>query len=101
MCAMAFNKLAAKLTVAGEARRSWPAGGSLAYVDQGFASAHATCSGYALEMTEVCPGVSISYVFVKINFIFFFFFPAVHIWEITYDEDIDSPLWQHPQFSCK
>ena len=49
-----------KLTVAGDARRSWPAGGSFAYVAHGVDSAHAMCSGRDLEMAEVCPGVSIS-----------------------------------------
>jgi hypothetical protein len=46
--------------VAGDAMRSWPAGGSFAYVAHGVASAHAMYCGYVLEMAEVCPGVSIS-----------------------------------------
>jgi hypothetical protein len=51
--AAAVNKLAEKLTVAGEARRSWPAGGSLANVDHGLAWGHAICSGCDSEMIAV------------------------------------------------
>lgn len=58
--AAALSNPAVNLTVASDARRSWPAGGSLAKEAHGVASAQATCSGNAFEMTEVCPGVSIS-----------------------------------------
>jgi hypothetical protein len=58
--AAALRKPAVKLTVASDARRSCPAGGSFAKEAHGVASGHAMCSGKALEMTEVCPGVSIS-----------------------------------------
>ena len=54
------NRSVVNLTVSGEAIRSCPAGGSLAYDAHGAASGHAMCSGKVLEMTEVWPGVSIS-----------------------------------------
>ena len=60
--ATALSMPTVKSTVAGEARRSCPAGGSFAYTAQGVASAHATYSGCDLEMIDVCPGVSISYI---------------------------------------
>lgn len=60
--AMAVMRFAVKLVVAGEARRSWPAGGSFAKFSQGEEAAQAMCSGCEVEMAEVCPGVSISCV---------------------------------------
>lgn len=72
------SKSAVKFVVAGEARRSWPAGGSAALMSitvtgevdlahapfanvvHGDASAQAICSGCAAEMMAVWPGVSIS-----------------------------------------
>jgi len=54
-------KLAVKLAVAADASLSCPAGGSLAKDSQGVACAQAMCSGCEVEMTAVCPGVSISY----------------------------------------
>ena len=51
----------AKETVDGDAMRSWPAGGSDAYLDQGDLAAQAMCSGWAADMAVVCPGESISW----------------------------------------
>ena len=56
----ADKREAVKLVVAGEARRSWPAGGSLAKWDQGAPWKQAMCSGWDTPMMEVWPGVSIS-----------------------------------------
>lgn len=42
-----------KFEVTGEARRSWPAGGSLAKVDQGVENGQAMCSGCEVAMTAV------------------------------------------------
>ncbi len=58
--AMAVMRLVVKLVVAAEARRSWPAGGSLAKFSHGIACAQATCSGCDVDIMAVCPGVSIS-----------------------------------------
>ena len=57
---MFVNKLVVKLMVSGEAMRSCPEGGSLAYDAQGEALGHAMCSGKDIEIAEVWPGVSIS-----------------------------------------
>jgi hypothetical protein len=54
-------RAAVKFEVAGEARRSWPAGGSLAKEDQGLEKAQAICSGWEVEMMAEWPGVSISW----------------------------------------
>lgn len=48
-------------SVDGEAMRSWPAGGSEAYLDQGDLAGQAICSGYAALIAVVCPGESSSY----------------------------------------
>lgn len=58
--AMDESRSPVNLVVLAEARRNCPAGGSLAYDAHGVFSGQAICSGYVLEMTEVCPGVSIS-----------------------------------------
>jgi hypothetical protein len=58
--ATVLMRLAAKVVVAFEARRSWPAGGSLAKVAQGVAPAQAMCSGCDDAMAAVWPGVSMS-----------------------------------------
>lgn len=58
--AMEDMSVAVKFEVAGEVRRSWPAGGSLAKKDQGVENAQAMCSGCEVERTAVWPGVSIS-----------------------------------------
>jgi len=52
--------VAVKFEVAGEASRSWPAGGSLAKEAQGVEKAQAMCSGCEVERMAVWPGVSIS-----------------------------------------
>ena len=70
--------------------RSWPAGGSFAYVAHGVASAHAMYCGYVLEMTDVCPGVSIScggdYLFSTREH------PVISE-KATYDENVNSALF--------
>lgn len=66
--AAAVNKFAVKFTVEGDARRSWPAGGSLANVDHGLAWLHAMNSGCEVVMTAVCPGVSISWSIIGMYF---------------------------------
>ena len=58
--AMEDMSVAVKFEVAGEASRSWPAGGSLAKEAQGVEKAQAMCSGCEVERMAVWPGVSIS-----------------------------------------
>jgi hypothetical protein len=58
--AAAVKRFVVKLTVAGEARVSCPAGGSLANVVHGLAWLHAMCSGWLVAIIAVCPGESIS-----------------------------------------
>ena len=55
------KKVFANDTVAGEAIRSWPAGGSSAYVAHGDFDAQAMSSGCAAPIAVVCPGESSSY----------------------------------------